>query len=183
MPFRRRSRPLVHAWTPERADLQAHHGGSLLFAGAVIAQTLPPMAQAPPRAMRATADLKSGTAVVSGRVTDAETGDPLARVTVSLTPPRDARATRHEVRRGRDIRVQAASLPGAYSLTADPIGSTTHRSAGYGVIAGKPPGKHSTIVLRDGEVFDKADIALPRSFVSSARASSTRTERQSPTWW
>ena len=118
--------------------------------------------------MQRDADLKSGTAVVSGRVTDAETGDPMARVTVSLN--RLGTRAQLDTKTGADGTFQFRRVPaGAYAVTADPIGSTTHRSAGYGVIAGKPPGKHSTIELRDGEVFDKADIALPRTFVISAR--------------
>ena len=139
--------------------------GSLLFAACVIAQTLPP-AGAPRDA--GDADLKSGTAAVSGRVTDAETGDPMSRVTVSLN--RLGTRAQLDTKTGADGTYQFRRVPaGAYAVTADPIGSTTHRSAGYGVIAGKPPGKHSTIELRDGEIFDKADIALPGTFVISAR--------------
>jgi protocatechuate 3,4-dioxygenase beta subunit len=139
--------------------------GSLLFAACVIAQTLPPAGA--PRDER-DADLKSGTAVVSGRVTDAESGEPMARVTVSLN--RLGARAQLDTKTGANGTFQFRRVPaGAYAVTADPIGSTTHQSAGYGAIAGKPPGKHSTIELRDGEVFDKADIALRRTFVITAR--------------
>jgi protocatechuate 3,4-dioxygenase beta subunit len=137
----------------------------VLAAFALTAQTLPPAG--PPRDALDT-DLKSGTAVVSGRVTDAETGEPMARVTVSLN--RLGTRDQLDTKTGTNGTFQFSRVPaGAYAVTADPIGSTTHRSAGYGVIAGKPPGKHSTIELRDGEVFDRADIALTRTFVISAR--------------
>ena len=113
-------------------------------------------------------DLQTGTAVVSGRVSDAATGAPMAQVTVSLT--RLGTRAQLDTRTAANGTFQFQRLAGgSYALTADPAGRTSHGPAGYGALPGKPPGKHTTIVLRDGEVFDRADIALPRRFAISAR--------------
>ena len=137
---------------------------------AVVAALWPQVATLQTPAPRDAHDpaLDTGTAVVRGRVTDAETGAPLARVTVSLS--RSGTRAQVDAKTGANGTFQFKQLPaGSYALTADPIGSTTHRSAGYGAIAGRSTGKHSTIVLGDGEIFDQANIALPRTYVISAR--------------
>ncbi len=145
--------------------------GSLLFAACVIAQTLPPAGA--PRDER-DADLKSGTAIVSGRVTDAETGDPLARVTVSLTLPRYARAVGHQDQT-QTAAFQFRRLPaGTYSVIGGSNQAADHASPCG--IPDRDCGKSAwqcirPLSLRDGEVFDKAYIALPRGLLSSARAS------------
>ena len=140
--------------------------GSLLLAACVIAQALP--STGAPRDAR-DADLKSGYAVVSGRVTDAETGAPLARVDLSLTllGTRAQMDTMSDAHGGFEFRRLPA---GKYSLTADPTKrGGTHRPGSYRTGPLKPGLQWSTIVLRDGEAFDEAHIALPRGFVITAR--------------
>ena len=127
-------------------------------------------AQAPPARDVRDFELKRGTAIVRGRVTDAESGVPLARVVVSLS----LLGARAQVDTKSDANgaFEFTGVPaGSYSLLADPIGRAAYRPSGFGVIPGKAPGKHSTIVLREGQVFDRADISLSRSFVISARVS------------
>jgi hypothetical protein len=134
-----------------------------------IALTLLAAAQAPRAPLRdAAPPRESGTAVVRGRVTDAETGAPLRRVTVSLSllNTRDVRDTTSDANGAFRFTRLAA---GEYTLTADPTRSlTTHRPGTYGGVPGKPLGRHSTIELEDGEIFD-ANIALPRSYVIAGR--------------
>ena len=107
--------------------------------------------------------------MVSGRVTDAETGAPLARVDLSLT----LLGTRAQLDTTSDAEggFQFRRLPaGKYSLIADPTKrGSTHRPGSYRTGPLKPGLQWSTIVLRDGEAFDQAHIALPRGFVITAR--------------
>jgi hypothetical protein len=125
----------------------------------------------PPRDPRARAlDERRGTAIVRGRITDAETGAPLARIVVSLSLV-GARAQR-DTTSGADGAFAFTRLPaGEYTLLADPMAArrTTHAVGTYGIAPGTRSQKPSTIVLQDAEIFDKADIALPRAFVISAR--------------
>jgi protocatechuate 3,4-dioxygenase beta subunit len=140
-------------------------GAPLLVLLLGIAQTAPPAGL--PRDAREP-DLKSGTGVISGRVFDAGTGAPMGRVRVTLS--RLGTRAQLDTKTATNGTFQFRGVPaGAYAVSADPVGRPTHGNSGYGVIRGKGPGKHTTITLRDGEVFDKADIRLPRTYVISAR--------------
>jgi hypothetical protein len=140
--------------------------GALALAWALAGVTA--AAQQPPPRDAADLEARRGTAIVRGRVTDAETGAPMRRVTLSLSLV-GGRA-QVDTTSDADGSFEFTRVPaGSYSLLADPMGTTTHRPASYGAVPGKPPGRRSTIVLRDGQLFENADIALPRSFVISAR--------------
>ena len=121
-------------------------------------------AHAPPR--DAAPEPATGAAIIRGRVTDAETGTPLARVDVSLTQV----GTREQMDTvsGADGAFEFTRLRGGkYSLQADPTARvTTHRPASFRAPDQKTD---STIVIRDGQVFENAVIALPRGFVITAR--------------
>lgn len=142
---------------------------SALVLASAVGLTSSASAQVPPPRDASNPESRLGTAVVRGRVTDAETGAPMPRVTVSLSSL--GRRAQLDTTSNADGAFQFTRLPaGSYTLIADPTAKrATHRPATYGQVAGKPFGKQSTIVLQDGQVFDKADIALPRSFVISAR--------------
>ena len=113
-------------------------------------------------------ELASGTAVVRGRVTDAETGATLPRISVSLTRV----GTRAQVDTMSDTMgaFEFTRVPaGEYTLTADPIGRTTHGWSAYNQPGEQAGAKRSTLVLQDGQLFDQAHIALPRRYVITAR--------------
>ena len=136
----------------------------LLVALALGPQT--PRAPAPPR--DAAQEDRQGTAVVRGRVTDAETGAPLARVvlTLSLQGTRTVRDTTSDASGAFAF----TRLPaGEYVLSADPTRRTTHRPGTYGAVPGKPFGRHSIVTLQEGQVFEQAHVALQRSYVISGR--------------
>lgn len=140
------------------------HASILLLALAICLEVA--AAQVPSPRDAATLDKKGGTAVVRGRVTDAATGEPLSRVTVSLSlmGVRSMIETISDANGAYEFTHVAA---GRYALFADPSKRTTHIGASYGREPGKPSGSVPLITVRDGDVFDKADIALQRSYVIS----------------
>jgi hypothetical protein len=113
-------------------------------------------------------EAQEGTAIIRGRVTDAEAGTPLPRVDLSLTLL-GTRVQLDTVSDGKGA-FEFTGLPaGKYSLQADPTRrGSTHRPSMYRTA---PDGnlQWTTIVLREGDVFDKAAIALGRGYVISAR--------------
>jgi hypothetical protein len=113
---------------------------------------------------------RPGTASISGRVTDRETGQPLADVTVSVERRGPGRASdeRHITRSDRQGRFELTDLPaGEYYLAARPSNyRMTHLLQYFGDSLPSTlsrPRPREPLVLRDGEVRENADIALWRS--------------------
>jgi len=123
--------------------------------------------QSPPRDKPAART--QGTAVVRGRVTDAETGTPLARVDISLRLM--STGDQLDTASNADGAFEFMRVPaGKYRLSADPTRrGTTHRPASYKLADQKGRVDWSVIVLAEGEVFEHADVALSRSYVIAAR--------------
>ena len=138
----------------------------LLLAVSLVLAQQAPRSPAPPR--DAASEERQGTAVVRGRVTDAETGAPLSRVVLTLSL-RGTRTVRDTTSDANGAFAFARLAPGEYTLSADPTRRPTHRPGTYGAIPGKPFGPHSVITLQDGQIFDRADVALQRSYVISGR--------------
>lgn len=134
--------------------------------------------QRPPRD---TADAPAGTAVISGRVTEADSGRPIRRAIVQVL----GRSI------GRDSRVTATDDDGAFVVRELPAGdfivsarkpgyvSATFGAAGSAPAPGMPGGgpmggggafdTGDTIKLSDRQAFDRADIALQRGGVITGR--------------
>jgi protocatechuate 3,4-dioxygenase beta subunit len=107
----------------------------------------------------------AGTGIIRGRVTDQESGQPLARASVSLMtssgPPRSTRAD-------ADGRYAFTALPsGRYTVSANAAAFRATHVYGYHT----RPGSTSVepIALKDGEVRTGVDIMLPRAFAISGR--------------
>jgi carboxypeptidase family protein len=115
------------------------------------------------------AERTQGIAIVRGRVTDAETGTPLARVDVSLRLM--STGDQWDTASNGDGAFEFTRVPaGKYRLSVDPTRrGSTHRPASYKVADQKGRVDWSTIVVREGEVFEHADVSLPRSYVITAR--------------
>lgn len=104
----------------------------------------------------------AGTARVSGQVTSAGTGRPL-RAIVEILPTSGGIPRR--VRADALGKFELASLPaGTYRLTASADGFV---SLQYG--QGRPPEPYRPIDLKDGEQFNKADFALPKTSAVEGR--------------
>lgn len=144
-------------------------GLTLAFSPALVAaqQTVPP----PPRptmpspggAVRDGQQEKTGTAVLSGRVTDGEAGKPLRRALV--------RAMSQELPQGRSISTDA---DGRWQLKMLPAGSyrVLVSKGGYVDISygqKRPFESGKTLELTDGQTIDKLDVALPRAGVITGR--------------
>lgn len=137
-----------------------------------------------------------GTATIRGHVIAADTGQPIAHAMVMLTftptapPPRAAAPVSPPGQAGRgtlpangfrprqavtDVQggFEFSQLPaGTYRLAANPAQySAQYLGMAYGATKpsgpGGDPGK--SIALADGQVFDKADLALPRGAVIVGR--------------
>jgi hypothetical protein len=110
------------------------------------------------------------TAVLGGRVTDKETGEPLGGVTVMLrVMGGSAREEGRSVRTGDDGRYQFRQVPaGSYAVGAD-LGEQrpTHLLQLYGdpsfTSAYGPPPRPKPIDVRDGDVRDDLHIAMSRA--------------------
>jgi hypothetical protein len=112
----------------------------------------PPRDQPPPR---------SGTSVIAGTITAADTGLPIRGAVVTLMPlgsPGERRAVLADAGGAFQFR----DLPsGSYSLRVDP-GTFSGRYVGAAYGGGGAATSAKPIVLKDGERFDEARIALPR---------------------
>lgn len=119
---------------------------------------------------------RTGTAIISGRVTAADTGAPIRRAAVNLSgtvPPRTA-YTDHEGR------YHFANLPsGTFNLFVTP---GNHR-AGYQSLAyGASPSavgimtRPKPIELTDGQKLENIDVALPRTGVITGRVTDAQGE-------
>jgi hypothetical protein len=120
----------------------------------------PPMQPAQPRDAAPTV---AGTGVISGRVTNLETGGPLRRAVIRITSP--ALPSDRRVSTNSEGRYEVRELPaGAYSLKAERGGYLTlaygQRRTGE---LGKP------LQLGDGQTVKAIDFALPRMSVISGR--------------
>jgi len=117
----------------------------------------------------------AGTALISGRVTDRETGAPLAGVTVTLAaPPRGPLGERPLVAdTDADGRYAFTRLPaGPYSLSfGPPAHRATHLAQQYGETQPLRPRfrRPYQISLRNGEHLENADVALWRALAISGR--------------
>jgi hypothetical protein len=134
-----------------------------VFAQEVVAGP-PPAPQAPVTGPRDNAKPKdTGSARISGRVVNAETGTPLRRAVVvvmgeGLKRPYSAstdESGRYEI---KDL------PPGRYSVNASKAG---YGSVGYGQKRPFQPGK--SLELRDGETAGRIDFGLPKGGVITGR--------------
>jgi hypothetical protein len=113
----------------------------------------PPPAQAPPR----DANAPKGTAVIKGKVVAADTGRALRRVQVNLSSPDFSEA-----------KSMSTTAQGAFEFKDLPAGRYTVTAARSGYIrlqfGQRRPGEPGRpITLDEGQQFDKADLALPRT--------------------
>jgi len=119
--------------------------------------------------------VSSATGTISGRVTDRETGQPLARVSVTLGGPQGGPLegrplVTHTDADGRYAFTQLA--PGPYSLTfAPPAHRATHLAHVYGERQPLMPRfrRPYPISLGSDQRLDNADVALWRAFAISGR--------------
>ena len=146
---------------------------ALLLLGALVGPSRPVAPQT--RDARPGESVKSGTGSISGRVTDRETGQPLAGVAVTLGGPpvgplKGRPLATHTDRNGSYTFSQLA--PGPYSLTfAPPANRATHLPHVYGERRPLMPRfrRPYAISLRKGQRLDNADVALWRAFAISGR--------------
>ena len=152
-----------------------------------------PVTQQPPRDVVRRAD-PTGTARIRGRVVSADRGAPMRRASVTLSvvmPPPAARGEAADPSVGRgsappppmaprrattdaDGQFEFANLPaGSYRITASPAQyASQYLSMSYG--ATRPMGLYwpelgQPIELKDGQSFDKVNIALPRGAIITGR--------------
>lgn len=151
-----------------RADVGIGVLTTLLTASVMVAAQGPPGAiqgqtrlDLPARDVQPTE--RAGTGVIAGRVVSAESGAPLRRAQVRLSSP--------ELRGGRvamtDVegRYEFRELPaGRYSLTASKAGYVAIQ---FGQRRAFEPGR--PLELREAQVIDRADIALPRGSAITGR--------------
>jgi protocatechuate 3,4-dioxygenase beta subunit len=106
----------------------------------------------------------TGTAVISGRITDADTGMPVRRASIQLGQ-RNARGEPRAATTDDQGRFEIRELPaGDYFVNV--------RKAGYASLAFGQRRWSETprpLTLRNGEVFDKCDVALQRGGVITGR--------------
>ena len=106
--------------------------------------------------------VKTGTARLRGRVTAVETGGPVRRAQVRISGPDIGSKTAVT---DADGRFEFRDLPGGrFNVSATKSGFVTVQ---YGQLRPFESGK--AIDLTDGQVMDKADIAMPRGGVISGR--------------
>jgi hypothetical protein len=128
----------------------AHQGQ---VGGQVVGLPQPPARDQPPR--------RTGTSVIAGMVTAADTGLPIRGAIVTLVAvgtPGERRTVLADAHGAFAFRDLAA---GAYALQADP-GMHSARYVGTGS-GGLPGGPSKPIVLEDGQRVEGARIALPRA--------------------
>jgi hypothetical protein len=106
--------------------------------------------------------LKTGTARLRGRITAVETGGPVRRAQVRISGPDIGSKTAVTDAEGR---FEFRDLPtGRFNVSATKSGFVTVQ---YGQLRPFESGK--AIDLMDGQLMDKADIAMPRGAVISGR--------------
>jgi hypothetical protein len=135
----------------------------------VVAQTpsptpgpaAPPRPQAPPR--DAQPQTQTGTAIIKGRITAADTGRPLRRARVTASAPELGRA--RDVSTDVDGRYEIKDLPaGRYSLTVNRSGYLRLR---YGQRRPLEQGKQLDVA--NGQTVDSIDFAMPKMSVIAGR--------------
>jgi hypothetical protein len=111
---------------------------------------------------------ETGTAIVRGRVTEKESGRPLARALVTLWLNNPGRMIQNLTT--EDGRFEFMNIPaGRVSLSAAAGEySGTHPITNYEYVSERGR-RVSTIVLKDAEVRENADIAMPRGLAISGR--------------
>ncbi len=120
-----------------------------------------PRPQAPPR--DAQPQTQTGTAVIKGRITAADTGRPLRRARVTASAPELGRA--RDVSTDVDGRYEIKDLPaGRYSLTVNRSGYLRLR---YGQRRPLEQGKQ--LDLANGQTLDSIDFAMPKMSVIAGR--------------
>ncbi|HEV3216664.1 MAG TPA: carboxypeptidase-like regulatory domain-containing protein [Vicinamibacterales bacterium] len=153
---------------------------SLLCGTVAAAQTMPPGSSTPgPQAARPqtpatpprdpngspNAQAPKGTGVIRGRVSAADSGNPLRRVQVRLAGA-NVRMTRASNTDG-DGRYEFSELPaGRYNLTVMKSGYVTLQ---FGQQRPFEPGK--PLEIADGQLIERIDFALPRGSVIAGRIS------------
>jgi protocatechuate 3,4-dioxygenase beta subunit len=130
-----------------------------------------PQAQAAPAARDVRPASASGTATISGRITDKESGRPIPTATVSVKGPDGKVVT---VRADADGRYTVAGLqPGSYALWGSPGEyRETHLRQAFGRPAPMNPFVQSpdpNLTLQPGEARSELDIALVRTLAIEGR--------------
>ena len=128
------------------------------------AQTSPqaPPRQTPPRDAAPLA-AQAGTAVIRGRVVAADGGRPLRRVQIRFAAPELSGAQGRTTSTDEDGRYEMTALPaGRYTVTATRAGFLALR---FGQRRPREQGK--PVDLRDGQMVDAIDFALPKMSVIS----------------
>ena len=135
--------------------------GALWTAGPQQSQTPSQPAQGPARDTKAAA--KTGSGEIRGRVTDADTGEPLRRARVSLTCPDQSvsRAVRSDLE-GRFVFDQLPACRWSMSVS-----KPSYLALAYGQT--RPSESSRLIELADGQTVEKLDMALPRGGVITGR--------------
>lgn len=138
-------------------------GGPIVRPGVIV-----PGAQAPgmpPRDTGRGAAPQTGTAKILGRVTAADTGQPLRRAQVTLTGAQPPNPVRKSTTTDADGRFEFAELPaGTFSISASKTGFVNLQ---YG--QRRPYEAGTPLPIADGQVADRIDFALPRGGVIVAR--------------
>ena len=102
----------------------------------------------------------TGTARIQGRVVNADTGAVVRMATIRLTSPDMAGATTSTDTNGR---FEFTELPaGRYSIRVSKGGFAT-------TVFGPPAGASGSIVLQEGQRYDRGDLRLPRGGVLTGR--------------
>ena len=155
---------LFPAWlSPQPLQHVAAHPdeGALWTAGPQQSQTPSQPAQGPARDTKAAA--KTGSGEIRGRVTDADTGEPLrrARVSLSCADQSVSRAVRSDLE-GRFVLDRLPACRCSMSVS-----KPSYLTLAYGQT--RPSESSRLIELADGQTVEKLDMALPRGGVITGR--------------
>jgi protocatechuate 3,4-dioxygenase beta subunit len=137
--------------------------GTAAAQGGVVGSVVGGLPGQPPQPRDPRVALTGGKGVVRGRVTAADTGNPMRQATVTISGP-GQRSTYTDA----DGRYQFTGLPpGRYTISAVPGNHRpTYQRLMWGS-RGNGPGR--PIQLDDGQVIDNVDVALPRAGVIAGR--------------